>query len=56
MAGANHLILETPGHSHYVGCPLSVYSLRRSPGWGVPVTRNHESSPERHDEPDDEQE
>lgn len=29
----NHLILESIGHGHYVGCLLSVDSLRRSPDW-----------------------
>jgi hypothetical protein len=29
----NYTILEARGHGHYVGCLLSVYSLRRSPYW-----------------------
>jgi hypothetical protein len=29
----NYTILEASGHGHYVGCLLSVYSLRRSPIW-----------------------
>jgi hypothetical protein len=29
----NYTILEATGHGHYVGCLLSVYSLRRSPDW-----------------------
>lgn len=29
----NHIILEAQGHGHYVGCLLSVYSLRRSKDW-----------------------
>ncbi len=29
----NYTILEASGHGHYVGCLLSVYSLRRSPLW-----------------------
>lgn len=29
----NYTILEATGHGHYVGCLLSVYSLRRSPLW-----------------------
>ncbi len=29
----NYTILEAAGHGHYVGCLLSVYSLRRSPLW-----------------------
>ena len=31
--GNNYTILEAKGHGHYVGCLLSVYSLRRSPNW-----------------------
>lgn len=30
---ANHTILQATGHGHYVGCLLSVYSLRRSQDW-----------------------
>ncbi|HEX6014166.1 MAG TPA: glycoside hydrolase family 172 protein [Geminicoccaceae bacterium] len=29
----NYTILEAAGHGHYVGCILSVYSLRRSASW-----------------------
>jgi hypothetical protein len=29
----NYTILEAVGHGHYVGCLLSVYSLRRSKDW-----------------------
>ena len=29
----NHIILDAKGHGHYVGCLLSVYSLRRSKDW-----------------------
>lgn len=29
----NHTILDAQGHGHYVGCLLSVYSLRRSKDW-----------------------
>lgn len=29
----NYTIMEAKGHGHYVGCLLSVYSLRRSPEW-----------------------
>ncbi len=29
----NYTILEATGHGHYVGCLLSVYSLRRSKEW-----------------------
>jgi hypothetical protein len=29
----NHIILDAQGHGHYVGCLLSVYSLRRSKDW-----------------------
>lgn len=29
----NYTLLEAEGHGHYVGCLLSVYSLRRSPNW-----------------------
>ena len=29
----NYTILEATGRGHYVGCLLSVYSLRRSPEW-----------------------
>ncbi|MCB2055394.1 MAG: DUF2961 domain-containing protein [Geminicoccaceae bacterium] len=29
----NYTILEAEGHGHYVGCLLSVYSLRRSAEW-----------------------
>ena len=33
MGGENYTLLEAQGHGHYVGCLLSVYSLRRSPNW-----------------------
>ncbi len=29
----NYVLLEAKGHGHYVGCLLSVYSLRRSKDW-----------------------
>ncbi len=32
-ASKNYTILEAAGHGHYVGCIMSVYSLRRSPEW-----------------------